>query len=160
MVVFLPHSPTDTELNYKLQNASTASSRRVGLKLNLKDWQGEELAVIVLNQVGLADVWFRVTIIDLRHLTRNIIHFRVGRRNVHHWSEAFLDVLLLVCFTPSRLLKVPLRDLRGGTLTSLYSVVLPPCQAESEQSIKCWMEMKWWVNFAQGRYFPILCIMC
>lgn len=56
MVVFLPHSPTDTELNYKLQNASTASSRRVGLKLNLKDWQGEELAVIVLNQVGLADV--------------------------------------------------------------------------------------------------------
>lgn len=49
------------------------------LKLTWKDWQGEELAGTVLNQVGLVEtlslladvVRFQITLIELRHLSRS-----------------------------------------------------------------------------------------
>lgn len=76
-----PTLPYPLNLIINFQNASAASSRRVVLKRNWKDWQGKELAVTVLNQVGLAEtlslladvVRFQITLIELRHLSRNII---------------------------------------------------------------------------------------
>lgn len=66
MVVFLP-TPAHTQtlnLIINFQNASTASSRQVVLKLNFsrprKDGQGKESAEIVLNHIRLVETLFLV----------------------------------------------------------------------------------------------------